>query len=251
MLDSLGLLRVAFAAALAFAVACGGDDEIDPDFDSSVSDAEPIDGEDLCPGAFTFEALAGDLESDAAVNAVEVVEVGDEGNATTSAPNGRVVLCLPSGVDSAIRAEKADFLTREDAISIEAATAAAEAGQPYPLHVIGGAEIEALFTDLALTYDPDDAQVVVSVLSYPDGTALEGATVAIDKASDAALARDGSGGFAAGDEIAAGGLMLFANVPIAGGDVEITVTPPAGTCSGPATIPLLAGGMSGALFACQ
>ena len=261
MLASPVRLTAALWAALLLlhAPACGddevGDDGDRPAIDSGLPDAAAIDAENLCPGALTFEALAANLESGDAEFDVELTEVADPGNSTSSAPNGRAVLCLPDGADSEVRAEKTDYLARVDAVPNEITSALQAAVQPYPLFVIAQAAAEALYTDLGGAFDAGDAHVVVSVLEYPDGTPLTGATVAIDKTPGAGpFARDASGGFAAGDEIAGGGLVLFGNVPPAGGEVGITVTPPDGfdgSCSGPTTLPLTAGELSGALFACQ
>ncbi|HEU5059483.1 MAG TPA: hypothetical protein VFU21_23275, partial [Kofleriaceae bacterium] len=224
-----------------------------PRTDGGPPDATPIDAENLCPGAVTFEAFAGNLESGAAEFEVELSEVADPGNSATSAPNGRIVLCLPDA-DSDLRAEKTDYLSRVDAVPGAVAAHFDPEGIAYPLHVISQAAAETLYTDLGTTLMAPDAQVVVSVIEVPAGTPLEGATVEIDKADTGQFARDETGSFAAGNQVAGGGLVLFANVPLAGGDVEVTVTPPdgfRGTCTGPATLPLTAGEMSGAVFACQ
>jgi hypothetical protein len=252
-------LIAALGAALLLSTPACGDDEVDdddgdrPTIDSGIPDAAPFDAENLCPGAVTFQAFAGDLESGDATFEVEVSEVADPGNSATSAPNGRVVLCLPDA-DGAIRAEKADYLPRVDALPGEVAGHFGQESSPYPMLVISEAAADTLYGDLGTTLMAGDAQVVVSVVEVPAGTPLAGATVEIDKADTGQFARDASGGFADGNEVAGGGLILFANVPIGGGDVGITVTPPdgfRGTCSGPATLDLTAGEMSGALFACQ
>jgi hypothetical protein len=250
---------VAALAAAALLAACGGDDEIVsdgdvPPIDSGIPDAG-IDAENLCPGAVTFEAFASNLETGAAEFDVAVTEVGNPTNSETSAPNGRVVLCLPAEADVELSAEKTDYLTRVDAVRGPVAGQFSPDSQPYPLLVISQAAAEALYTDLGATFADGDGQVVISVLEMPDATPLTGATVDIDKTpGDGPYARDDAGGFAAGDAIDSGGLVLFANVPLAGGDVGITVTPPdgfTGTCTGPTTLSLTAGQVSGALFACQ
>lgn len=257
MLASPALRLAALAAAVLLSTACG-DDEVDDDgdlprIDSGVPDAAPFDAENLCPGAVTFEAFAGNLESGAAEFEVELAEVGDPGNSASSAPNGRIVLCLPDA-DGAVRAEKADYLSRVDALPAEVAAHFNPEGIAYPLFVITEAAADTLYTDLGTTLMAGDAQVVVSVLEVPAGTPLAGATVEIDKADTGQFVRDDSGDFTAGNQVTGGGLVLFANVPIAGGDVEVTVTPPGGfrgSCTGPTTLSLSAGEMSGALFACQ
>src|SRR5687767_8539285 len=108
MLASLARIPAALAAALVGIVACGDDDS--SAIDAGLPDAAVADADDRCPGELVFEAFAGDLETDAAVFAVELAEVGDEENAATSAPNGRVVLCLPAGGDAELRAEKEEYL---------------------------------------------------------------------------------------------------------------------------------------------
>ena len=245
------------AVLLLCAPACGDDEVSDdgdlPRIDSGLPDAAPIDGENLCPGAVTFQAFAGNLESGDAEFEVELSEVDAPTNSATSAPNGRIVLCLPDA-DVAVRAEKTDYLARVDALPSEVASHFDQEGSPYPLLVVSEAAADTLYTDLGTSLMAGDAQVVVSVVEVPAGTPLTGATVEIDKADTGQFARDESGGFAEGNLVAGGGLVLFANVPIAGGDVEITVTPPdsfRGTCTGPTTLALTAGEMSGALFACQ
>lgn len=260
MFASPDRLIAALGAALLLlhAPACGDDEVTDdgdlPRIDSGLPDAGGPDAENLCPGAATFEGLAANLESGDPEFEVEVTEVADPGNSATSAPNGRVVLCLPDGADSEIRAEKTDYLARVDAVPAAALAIAGDAGQPYPLFVIAETAADTLYTDLGTSLMAGDAQVVVSVLEYPAGTPLTGATVEIDKADTGTFTRDDAGGFADGNAIAGGGLVLFANVPPAGGDVGVTVTPPdgfRGTCTGPASLSLGAGEMSGALFACQ
>ena len=241
------LPRAALAAVLL--AGCGGDD--DP-----IADAAPPapDREDLCPGRLTLEALVADLVTGAAVFDVSLTEVGNEGNAATSAPNGRAILCLPAGEDSEVRATHPERLDRLDRVDADAAAIWYGASQPYPLHVVTPAAADALLGEHGLTRDEDAAQVIVTVLEYPGGTPLSGATVAIDRAHEGALSRDEEGGFAASDEIGAGGLVLFANAVTTGGAVTATVTPPdgyAGTCTGPSAAPLEAGAVTGLHIACH
>jgi hypothetical protein len=251
-------LVAALGAAALVTTACGGDDEIVGDGDVAPIDAAIPDGsfdaENLCPGAVTFEAFAAGLESGTAEFDVAVTEVGNPTNTETSAPNGRVVICLPDA-DSSLSAEKTDYLTRVDAVPAAVAAQFSPSTIAYPLYVITQAAAETLYTDLGSTFDAGDGQVVVSVLEMPAGTPLTGAVVDIDKSPGGGpFTRDANGDFTASDEIAGGGLILFANVATAGGDLVVTVTPPdgfSGTCTGPATLALTAGQLSGALFACQ
>jgi hypothetical protein len=97
------------------------------------------------------------------------------------------------------------------------------------------------------------------VVSYPEAEALVGAAVSIDKESDGAFARQAAGGGfspSPDGEVAAGGLVLFANVAPGGseGRAAVTVTPPDGydgSCVGPTSVELEIDGVTGAFFACQ
>jgi hypothetical protein len=256
--------RASALALVVFGLAGGcGDDEVVPDVDGSPEDAGDAstgpDAENLCPGEVTFEGLVADAISGQATFEVEVAVEG--GSATTSAPNGRAQLCLPADADSSLLSTKTEYLSRLDTTSRDALAAANAAAQPYPLEVLSVAAADALLDDLGATRDPADSVILVSVRSYPDGAALEGATISIDvDGNDGAFARDAVGEFAASLEaaVAAGGTVLFANVPLTGGAEEgraaITVTPPdgfSGTCAGPPSVELQADGVSGAFFACQ
>lgn len=256
----------AFALALlagSVVPACG-DDEVLPDGggqpDASVADASEIDsGDDLCPGELTLEAIVADTESGEAVFAAAVAEDG-AANQTTSAPNGRAVLCLPDGAASRVSTTLDDYLDRTDTLSADAVERSLGTAQPYPIDLLSTVAADDLLIGLGLTRDESASLLLVSVVSYPDGQPLDGAVVSIDKDSEGAFARDGTGQFAASPdrEIGAGRLLLFANVAATGagqdGQVAITVTPPGGfggSCVGPPAVDLAIGGVSGAFFACQ
>jgi hypothetical protein len=229
--------------------------------DGGASDGGGIDAEDLCPGRLTFEALVAEAEMGGSVFDVEVAEA-DTSNGTTSAPNGRAVLCLPSAGDSQVRSTKAGYLTRVDTVSPASALPTLGSDQPYPIDVLFTSAADELLMSLGLVRDDMDATLLlVSVVSYPEAQPLVGATVAIDKASGGAFARDPSGVFTGGDQVGQvsdGRIVLFANAALGGGAQEgratITITPPeefAGACTGPLSVELEAGGVSGAFFACQ
>lgn len=250
----------------ALASACGDDGDSTADGGGEADagpDAAPDSGppDDVCPGMLLFEAQVADAVSDAEAFEVEVVEVGGSAS-TQSAPNGRAQLCLPAGADAQVRSTKDDNLDRLDTLSADALEIASAAAQPYPLDVLEAAVADSLLMDLAGDRDVAASQLLVSVVSYPDAEPLVGATVTIDKDSDGAFARNASLEFgAAGDDdgvVADGRVLLFANVGLDGsgepGQAAITVAPPdgfEGTCVGPPTVELEAGGLSGAFFACQ
>ena len=261
-------LRARVVALVVVTTFACGDDEASPDDDGAPPVASPTTdtggdapgdadaSDDLCPGQLTFEALVADAESGEAVFDVAVAEVG-AANQTTSAPNGRAVLCLPAGSESAVESTLADSLVRRDAVDAEAAAASLGSAQPYPIDMLSVGAADELLTALGPGRDEAASLVLVSVVAYPDGTPLIGAEITLDEASDGAFARDSAGEFTASAEaaVADGRLVLFANV--VDGDTDgaaITVTPPegfAGTCVGPPRVALEAGGLSGAFFACQ
>ncbi len=220
------LRPVSLLLALVLA-ACGGDD------DGGEQDCTWPDPEALCAGAFAFESFVTDLETGDAAFDVAVSQRGEADVTTTSAPNGRAVLCL-TAADAELQSLEAAYLTRRDTLDECAVARAAQAGQPYPINLL-----TAEFADQVLgatTRDETMSQVLISVRSYPDGTPQDGAGVQLDVEHDAVIQVEGG--------------FLFANVP--GSEVGLTFTEPDGVdCVGPATIALEPGGISGAMFACE
>jgi hypothetical protein len=255
---ALALLMVALASG------CGDDDDTSDDGGGADATADagsdagaPDTGDDLCPGMSLFEALTADAESAASIFEVDVAEVGGSA-ATTSAPNGRADLCLPAGADAQVRSTKDGYLARLDTLSADALDILDTAINPYPLDLLETAAADALLDGLGAPRDEAATLLLVSVVTA-DGAPLVGATVSIDRGDDGVFARQATGDFAgAGDPgaVADGRVLMFANVAVsgAGDQAAITVTPPDGfdgTCVGPPSVELEAGGLSGALFACQ
>ena len=251
---ALGLALIA-----ALAGGCGDDDGGGGPPDASAPDGGGIDAEDLCPGLTFFEAFVADAVTGDPVDRVTVGEVGGA-DSRISAPNGRADLCLPNGADSTLRSTKDGYLDRIDTLSSEAVAVGREAQEAYPLDVLSDVDADSV---LGLVREPGTALLMVSVVSYPDGTPVVGASVSLEAGvgNDGAFARDAGGQFMSatpGQEVADGRIVLFANVELTGGAepgrVVITVNPPAdfdGSCAGPPSTELEAGGVSGAFFACH
>jgi hypothetical protein len=229
---------------VALLAACGGDDD-----GGSSADAGGGGAADAAAGVDAGAADAGDED------------LCRGSNLTASAPNGRAVLCLPAGGDAQVRSTRDAYLDRLDTLAGDAVEAAAAAAQPYPLDVMDAVAADTLLAALGPERDGNDSLLLVSVVTYPDGQPLVGASVSIDVVdNDGAFARDAKGAFAAspGAAIEDGRVLMFANVALTGGAEDgraaITVTTPDdydGTCVGPASVELVAGGVAGALFACQ
>jgi hypothetical protein len=183
----------------------------------------------LCSVGFAFEALVGALETGASVFAASVADRLDDSIATTSAPNGRAVLCLPDG-DREVVTSHADYLTRIDVVTSCAAARAVTAGQAYP---IGLASAE-LLAGSGVEIDEDATQVVVTALRYPAGDPVAGASVELDATHD--------------EVVALGDAVLVPNAT--GDDAAIELSADA-DCAGPDTVPLVPGAIVGVFFACE
>lgn len=218
------MLRPGMVLALAAALAaCSGDDDGGP------AVCEAPDPEGLCPDEFAFEAFVGDLETGASVFEASVTDRLDDGNATTSAPNGRAVLCLPDG-DREVITSHADYLTRLDVVTSCAAARAVSAGQAYPIELLSATSL----ADSGVEPDDDATQVLVTALRYPGGEAIAGASVELAAMHD--------------DVVMLGDTFLFPNAT--GGDAAVELTADA-DCAGPDTVPLVPGAVVGVFFACE
>lgn len=260
-------LAVVLAASLA---ACSGNNATPADSgghpDAGTPDAMVIVPDaGFCPGKFTYQVGVLGWKTMLGVVGSTVTEVGNPSNATTAAPNGRAILCLPANADSTVEIAHPDadpknnipaYITRLNAVSIASETIRAMYAPAAVGRLITPADADDLFTNqLMLTRDPSKAQVLVDVRSYPANKGLTGATVSLGStSSDGAFAEDASGNYQSGDSVGGGSRVLFANVDPSGGSVPVTVTAPSGfggSCVGPTSIPVVAGELSYALFACQ
>ncbi|HUS64466.1 MAG TPA: hypothetical protein VMZ28_07980 [Kofleriaceae bacterium] len=217
------MLRPGIVLALVAALgACGGDD-------GGPAVCEAPDPEALCPDEFAFEAFVGDLETGASVFEASVTDRLDDDIATTSAPNGRAVLCLPDG-DREVVTSHADYLTRIDVVTSCAAARAVSAGQAYPIGLLSA----ALLADSGVEADDDATQVLVTALRYPGGEPITDASVELDAEHD--------------DVVMLGDTFLLPNAT--GGDATVELTADA-DCTGPDTVPLVPGAIVGVFFACE
>lgn len=246
---------LALACALLAAAACGDDGG------AGASDAAPSDGnggaadaEDLCDGDLTFEGHAFDLDGNGNLFDVRVSDRAAPDTAATSAPNGRVVLCLAPAAELELDATLAGYLARTDRVSTAAMGRLRVFGQAHPLGLFADAQVTAVAADLGLA--PPNAGstwVLVHVVALPGGGPLEGARVELDVDHGGAFARQADGSFVEGDVVAAGGAVLFGGVAV-GTDAGVVLTPPAsfaGACTGPSSVTPAASTLTGAAFVCE
>lgn len=257
--DWLLLLSCLSAPALALA-GCGDDGPGDGPPDAARPDAAtPVDAappDVPCPGEALFTGSYQDWDTNSAgppttLGAV-VAEVADPDNAITiSAPNGRVPkLCLPADETSQVTFTKDEYLPLRYTFDPETV------GTAFEIQGLTPARADELFTALGLTRDPLMAQVMVAVRYETDnpeavGSAVEGARVALGNASAGTFTPDDVGVLGAGDTLAGGAFVLFANTEIGSDTTTIAITPPTGiTCAGPDSVALRAGEIAVTTFSC-
>lgn len=222
----------------------------DAGIDAGVPDAGP------CPGQVLFTGSYQDWDDNSAgpsnTLGTVVAQADDPENATTiTAPNGRVTLCLPADETSLVTFTKDEYLPLRYTFAPPS-----NRGTAFEIQGLTPARADDLFTELGLTRDPLLAQVVVAVryeALNPEavGDAVEGARVALGNAAAGAFTPDEGGVLGAGDTLAGGAFVLFANTEPFGATTTVTVTPPPGwLCPGPDSISLVAGELAVTTFAC-
>jgi hypothetical protein len=255
------LLSCLCAPLLALA-GCGDDgpgtgpgDAAPPDA-APAADAAPPDAAGPCPPdrvLFTGSYQDWDTNSAGQSNTLGAVvaEAANPDNATTiTAPNGRVTLCLPVNETSQVTFTKDDYLPLRYTFN------PATVGTAFEIQGLTPARADELFTELGITRDPLLAQVIVAVrleTGNPEavGAPAEGVRVALGNASAGTFTPDEGGVLVAGDTLAGGAFVLFANTELGSDTTTVTVTSSAGlTCPGPDSIRLAAGEIAVTTFPC-
>lgn len=254
--------RLAWLAAIAalFATACSDDDPVavdatpmfdaPPAIDAVSIDAAPPDAAPPCPGEVFFTGAYEDWDSTdmdfLGIFDATYTELGNKSNTASTAPNGRVEMCIAADTDAMFTIAHATYL---DAVLSMDAEANVIGG--FAINGMTPARADQLFTQISLTRDTNDAQVIVALRMYPEDVPLIGAQVSIAGTNDGAFVVDGSGDYVSGDTTTDGSFVLFANTQIGAGTTTVTVTPPNGvTCVGVGTMGLNAGELAFAPFAC-
>lgn len=245
------MLRWSTACCAALLLAgCPADD--DPAADAAPQDADVDPGADVfdpCPGQLTFETgLIDAATGEPPGQLVTVTELGT-GNQSTSAPNGRALLCLDGGAVVSFSTE--GYLERRHVVTEAAARAQARTGEALPIELYTPAAADELVTSLGLTRDADTALVYVEARDYPEGTPLAGVGVTLDAAFAASFSRDTASRYGAGTDTGTAGGLLFVNAePAAGASFEAT-SPTSRGCSAPDALDLEAGVLHSTLVACE
>ena len=229
---------------------CGGCGDDAPASDASPADAGPDAFNPCGDGKVQFTGEYVDWDSTDVefhgVAGAAVAVVGDADTTATTAPNGRSILCLPAAAGSVVTYSHDDYLPARYTV----APAAAALG-PYSARGLALKRVDGFFVDLDAVREPDAAQVLVEVRSYPSYVPVVGATVTLS-GGEASYTQDGGGAWVSGDTLVAGGgaHVLIINVPV---DEPVAVTveaPGSRTCVGPGAIQVEASELAFTTFAC-
>lgn len=245
---------------IAVAVSACGDD-------GGGADAAPIDGPlidavaavdavpdaaSLCPGQTVLTGEYVDWDSTAAsflgVFDAQVVEVGDPGNMARTAPNGRVVLCVDSGVKVDVTYTHPSYLPLRYAAAAEVIPLGG-----FSTRGLTPARAVTLATELGVV-SLTDTQVLVQVHDFATDTPVSGITVGLADVTgfEKAFAMDGSGAWVESATSGAGGYVLFVNV--IDDNAAATLTFSGGTCAGrgdSSDLALVADGITATTIACN
>tara|TARA_R110002073_G_scaffold336295_1_gene531836 strand:+ start:33800 stop:34549 length:750 start_codon:yes stop_codon:yes gene_type:complete len=242
--------------SLFFVVACGTSDSA-PDATTAIDatvvadatdfDANAPDAFDPCPGETPFEVGVVDWNSAENVAGVAAQERGD-GNAASSAPNGRVVLCVSGTGPIAIRFTKVDYVDRVHTTTVEAIAAQYATGVAPSFRMLRTTDADALYISAGETRAATAATVIAMPTNAATGAPLAGVTVGIAAENDGAYTPDGTG-IVTGDTSLADGKVVFLNAALGAGSTEASATGPT-SCEVPASVTLEAG-VSSVSIACQ
>ena len=254
-------LAVCAGALSVFAIAaCGNDDpaafDANPSADGPATidaltfDSTPPDAAGPCPGGVEFTGGYEDWDSTdqdfLGIVDATYTEVGNKSNTATTAPNGRVEMCLEPIGNSVLTITHNTYLDAVYSMSSEA-----NAAGPFAIRGLTAARADQLFTDISETRDVGDAQVIVAVRLYPGGTPVVGAQVSVGNTNDGAFTPNASGAYVSGATTTDDAFVLFANTQLGADTTTVTVTPPNGTtCDGVANIVVAAGELAFTTFAC-
>ncbi len=218
-----------------------------PAWDAAAPDAGAPDAFDPCPGETTFELGAVDWETGNNLPGVLVRESGTS-NMATSAPNGRVVLCLSGTGPVNILFSKTNYLDRIHTTSSEAIAALYATGMPPTFRMLTPSWAEGLYSAEETSPSNQATTFIAMITNATTGAPLAGSTVAIDAVEDGAFTMVGPD-LQAGTVTGLDGKVLFMNALLEGNTTGVSVTGPT-SCEIPAAA-TLAAGVSSVAIACQ
>jgi hypothetical protein len=253
----MGILAALVIALVALS-GCG-DSSVDADAADNEPDASvdaPVDapGPDAgpCGDRFVFTGAYVDWDSTDAefrgVASAAVTEAADPGNTAITAPNGRATLCLRTDAVSVIDFEHPDYIALR-----YAADPRIDALGPFEVKGLTPERLAGLYAgDFDQIPSPGAAMVQVAVVLYPDEVPALGVKVETATPHGGSYINDGTGTYVAGDTVLSERNIIFSNVLVNAGMVELQVTPPEGIgCLVAPYVFVQDGGMGAATIACM
>jgi len=242
--------------------ACGDDGHDTADASTSAIDADttpdsalgdaPVDAFVPCFGKQLFTGEYVDWDSTPmdfhGVPDATAVEVSNASNTATTAPNGRLILCLDNGVNADVEFTQTSYWPLMFSSHAQVTTL----GNGYSTKGLTPARATQLASDLGVG-TLSGTQVLIEVRNMKTEAPVSGVTVALTgDIVGGAFAMDASRQWSAGNVTIGGGYVLFTNVADAGGTVSLSVTPSGGeTCTARASVTLEDGGIAATSVHCE
>lgn len=215
--------------------------------DATLPDAGGPDAFDPCPGQTTFQARVADWASDANLLGISVT---DTTNTASSAPNGRVVLCIEKTGPVELHFTHASYVDRIHTTTGEIAAEQFAAGWSPTFRLLTGPQRSTLYASDGKTPDLAKATVVAMVRARPSGDGASGATLAIGAAHDGAyIPGANADSLVSGAVTDASGRVLFLDTTASPDSSSLQVAGLA-NCTLPAALALEAGGISSVSAIC-
>jgi hypothetical protein len=165
----------------------------------------------------------------------------------SSAPNGRVVLCIENSGPVTIRFSNASYLDRVHSTTAEIAAEQYASNTAPSFRMLSAAQADTLYSSAGKTRDGAASTVIAMVRKRPEGTELAGAAVTLGAANEGSYTPNADVDVLdPGATTTSAGRVLFLNTNLATGMSSVNVTGQTG-CTGPANMALEAGVSSVAL----
>jgi hypothetical protein len=223
---------------------------VDAGIDGSIADAGPPDAFDPCPGEITFQVRVADWSSDENLFGV-VVQEGDTANMATSAPNGRVVLCIGQSGPVTLNFSHSSYLDRVHTTTGEIAAAHFAAGPGPTFRLLSTAQEATLYASAAITREGTATTAIAMVSGRQSGADAAGAALVLGATNEGAFTPGGDvDTLVAGATTTADGRVLFLNAATDPATSSLQVSGLA-NCSFPAAMSLAPGGVSSVSIVCD
>lgn len=243
--------RQALIVALLVLCACGNNNAETADaqveeIDATPSDAALPDAFDECPGQATFQVGVEDWVDGSALAGVAVTD----GNVQkSSAPNGRVVLCVAKTGPLTIRFSHADYLDRVHSTTGEIVSELASTPGVASFRMLKPADADALYTGVAKVRAADKVTAIAMVRDRATGDDAAGATVSLTAGNEGAYTPgEAPDALSPGQVSQLDGRVLFLNAEAGTSSMSAAGL---GSCLAPDSVELQAGSVSSATIACS